>query len=68
MASIPIASTKMDDLTVRSLLEPDQLVDARQRALGRRKLSRVTLMLMWGLRVYAVFMFGIVAYQIAHAL
>lgn len=67
MKAIPMKMTKLDESAVISLLEHDQLVEARQRSLGRRTLSRQTLVLMWGLRIYAVFMFGIVGYQIVHA-
>jgi hypothetical protein len=59
---------RTDGSDVYELLERAQLVEARQEALGRRKLGRHTLVLMWGLRLYAVFMFCIVGYQIAHAI
>ena len=68
MAVIPMKTSELDESSVVALLENDQLVHARQKLLGRRKLARETLMLMWGLRIYAVFMLGIVGYQIAHAL
>jgi hypothetical protein len=68
MAAIQTDVSPLDESAVRSLLESDQLVEARQRSLARRSLSLNTLVLMWGLRIYAVFMFGIVGYQVAHTL
>ena len=44
---------------VREVLETDQLTATKMRY-GRRKLSRGTLVLLWGLRVYVVFMVLIV--------
>jgi hypothetical protein len=40
---------------VRELLEPDQLSRARKR-LGLQALSRRTVILLWGLRVYVLLM------------
>lgn len=68
MKEFQIKANNLDEAAVLGLLEHDQLVEARQRPLGRRKLSLKTLTLMWSLRIYAVFMFGIVGYQIAHVL
>ena len=68
MAMTPHQTSRLDDSAAYRLLEHDQLVESRQKALGRRHLARQTLILMWGLRIYAVFMLGIVGYQIAHTL
>ena len=58
-----------DPKVVLSLLEADQVVAAKQQTrFGRRQLSfRVRLML-WGLRVYVVVMFVIVAVSVFRAL
>lgn len=68
MAAIPLETSVVDETSVFDLLEKDQLVHARQDLLERRRLSRRTLILMWGLRIYAVFMLGVVGYQVAHSL
>jgi len=52
---------------VREVLEPDQLTASKMRY-GRRKLSRGTLVLLWALRVYVVFMLVIVVLAIWNAL
>ena len=48
---------------VRDVLEPDQLVEAKEEHLGRARLGRGTRLLMWGLRGYVVFMMIVVAYR-----
>lgn len=53
---------------VLSVLTLDQLTAARRKPYGRRRLSPRMLILMWGLRVYAVLMMCIVGYQVAQAL
>jgi len=68
MAAIPVQTNVVDQSTVFHALESDQLVHARQGLLERRRLSRRTLILMWGLRFYAVFMLGVVGYQVAQSL
>ncbi len=59
----------MDSSTswVREVLEPDQLTASKMRY-GRRKLSRGTLVLLWALRFYVVFMVFIVSLAIWNAL
>lgn len=56
---------RLPDVWVRDVLEPDQLVEAKeQMRLGRKRLGRGTRILMWGLRVYVLFMLVVVADQV----
>ena len=48
-------------------LEPDQLTTAKM-PYGRRKLSRGTLWLLWGLRVYVVLMAAVIVLAVWNAL
>ncbi len=45
-------------------LEQEQLAEVRSRRLGRRHLRPYELALMWLLRVYLLFMVGVVIYQV----
>ena len=52
------------DAWVLDVLEPDQLVGAKEEHFPRARLGRGTRALMWGMRAYVIFMLVVVGYQI----
>jgi hypothetical protein len=52
---------------VHDVLEPDQLSTAKQR-FGRARLTRGTVVLLWGLRIYVLLMTYLIGVQIWNAL
>jgi len=57
-------TSSQDSSWVMNSLEADQLASARAEHYPRRKLKRGEIILLWGLRIYLLFMVGVVCYQV----
>jgi len=56
--------SSVEQRLVLSSLEHDQLAKAKKHAIPRRHLKGPELLLVWALRLYLVFMMGVVGYQV----
>jgi hypothetical protein len=61
---ITLNPQETSDLRILSSLEPDQLTGAKLQRLPRRHLKASEVLLLWSLRVYLLFMIGVVVYQV----
>jgi hypothetical protein len=61
---ITLNPQETSDLRILASLEPDQLTGAKLQRLPRRHLKASEVLLLWSLRVYLLFMIGVVVYQV----
>jgi hypothetical protein len=60
---VPVSRAEIT--SVMTALEPDQIISTKeQHHCPRRQLTRTEMLLFWALRIYLVFMVGVVVYQI----
>ena len=64
--SAPASEVTSEELTaVMNELEPDKIISTKEHHhCPRRQLTRTEMIVFWGLRIYLVFMVGVVVYQI----
>jgi hypothetical protein len=56
--------SSFDQRLVLSSLEHDQLAKAKKHFIPRRHLKGPELVILWGLRIYLLFMMAVVGYQV----
>jgi hypothetical protein len=61
---VDVSDLSSDNSWVLSSLEHDQLVRAKKHPIPRRHLKGGELAVLWGLRIYLLFMMAVVFYQI----
>ena len=54
---------RLEQDLVLSVLEPDQLAEAKKQHVPRRRLKSGEIFVLWGLRIYVLFMVAVVVYQ-----
>jgi hypothetical protein len=64
---IQIQDSSSDESWVLSSLEHDQLVGAKKHHIPRRHLKGLELAVLWGLRIYLLFMMAVLFYQVWNA-
>jgi hypothetical protein len=64
--SAPASEVSREEIaSVMTALEPDQIISTKEHHhCPRRQLTRTEMIVFWGLRIYLVFMVGVVVYQI----
>ncbi len=60
----PALISSADQQLALSSLEHDQLVKAKKHFIPRRHLRGPELVVLWGLRIYLLFMMAVVGYQV----
>jgi len=61
---VNVLDQSSDNSWVLSSLEHDQLVRAKKHPIARRRLKGAELAVIWGLRLYLIFMMAVVFYQV----
>jgi hypothetical protein len=61
---VNVSGQNPDQSWVLSSLEHDQLVRAKKHPIPRRRLKGAELAVLWGLRIYLMFMMAVVFYQV----
>jgi len=61
---VNVLNQSSDNSWVLSSLEHDQLVRAKKHPISRRRLKGAELAVIWGLRLYLIFMMAVVFYQV----
>jgi len=59
----PVLISSSEQRLVLSSLEHDQLARAKKHFIPRRHLKGLELLVLWGLRLYLLFMMAVVGYQ-----
>jgi hypothetical protein len=62
--TVSLVAPEAGDQLILASLEPEQLTGAKRQRLPRRRLKGSEVLLLWSLRVYLLFMVGVVVYQL----
>jgi hypothetical protein len=54
---------RAEQALVLATLEPEQLAEAKKQRVPRRRLRGGEMLVLWGLRIYLLFMIAVVVYQ-----